>query len=199
MSRVRHRRKLELAGYLAGALVLAALVCGCGGSSSAGGSATGVKTTEAVETRRKVHPGKTEALLEPIEESSAQGTARYQIRAHSTPVLHVEAAGLEPVSGKSRYAIWIVGDRHDMVNLAGFQVGGDGRLSRQLETPESYIFVEEGSKTELLVTKVDDFNRVGQGISESGDPWDPPLIGEPVLQGTFEGPFVGSPGGTGNG
>jgi hypothetical protein len=194
MSRVRHLKYLRSRGYLAGILALAALVSGCGGSSSTDVSATAVEATEATETRRKVHPGETEALLEPTKESSAQGTARYQIRPDSTPVLHIEAVGLEPVSGKSRYAIWIVGDRHDMVNLAGFQVGEDGRLSRRLEVPESYIFVEEGSKTELLVTKVDDIAQVGQGISESSDPWDPPIIGEPVLQGTFEGPFVGSAG-----
>jgi hypothetical protein len=195
MSRIRHPKKLEPRAYLAGALILTALVSGCGGSSSTDGSAAAVEATEPVETRRKVHPGETEALLEPTEGSSAQGTARYQIKPHSTPVLHIEAAGLEPVSGKSRYAIWIVGDRHDMVILAGFQVGEDGRLSRQLEGVESYVFVEEGSKTELLVTKVDDINQISKGIAESGDPWDPPLIGEPVLQGTFEGPFVGPAGG----
>jgi hypothetical protein len=195
MSRIWERRKPRGRAYLAAALVLAVLVVGCGSSGSTDGSTTAVEATEAAETRRKVHPGETEALLEPTGESSARGTARFQIRPNSTPVLHIEAAGLEPVSGKSRYAIWIVGDRHDMVNLAGFQVGEDGHLSRQLEGPESYVFVEEGSKTELLVTKVDDINQVGQGISESGDPWDPPLIGEPVLQGTFEGPFVGTSGG----
>jgi hypothetical protein len=194
MSRIWRPKGLKWRAYLAAALVLAALVSGCGGSSSTDGGAAEVEATEPVETRRKVHPGETEALLEPIGDSSTQGTARYQIRPNSTPVLHIEAAELEPVSGQSRYAIWIVGDRHDMVNLAAFQVGGDGRLSRQIETPESYGFVEDGSKTELLVTKVDDINKVGEGISESSDPWDPPLIGEPVLQGTFEGPFVESAG-----
>lgn len=192
MGRTWHPRKLGLRGYLASALLLAVLVSGCGGSSSTAASTTAVEATETVEPRRKVHPGETEALLEPTGDSSAQGTARYQTRPAGTPVLHIEASELEPVSGNSRYAIWIVGDRHDMVNLAGFQVGEDGHLSRRLETPESYIFVEEGSKTELLVTKVDDINQVGIGISESSDPWDPPLIGEPILQGTFEGPFVGS-------
>jgi hypothetical protein len=194
MGRLCDSKKLGLRAYLVGAVALVALVSGCGGSSSTDGNATAVEATEPVETRRKVHPGETEALLEPTGENPAQGTARYQIRPNGTPVLHIEAAGLEPVSGKSRYAIWIVGDRHDMVNLAGFQVDEDGRLSRQLETPESYLFVEEGSKTELLVTKVDDIYQVGRGISGSSDPWDPPLIGEPVLQGTFEGPFVGSDG-----
>lgn len=199
MSRLWHSRKLGPKGYLAAALVLAALASGCGGSTSTDVKAAATEGAEAAETRRKVHPGQTEALLEPTGEGSAQGTARYQVKPNRTPVLHVEAAGLEPVSGTSRYAVWIVGDRHDMVNLAAFQVGEDGRLSRRLETPESYNFVEEGSKTELLITKVDDINEVGEGISQSSDPWDPPLIGEPVLRGTFEGPFVGSAGGAGGG
>jgi hypothetical protein len=190
---IRHLRRLGSRGCPVGTLVIAVLVSGCGGSSSTDESPTAAETTAAAEPRRKVHPGETEALLEPTGESSARGTARYQFRPHSTPVLHIEASGLEPVSGTSQYAIWIVGDRHDMVNLADFQVGKGGRLSQHLETPESYIFVEEGSKTDLLVTKVDDINQVSEGISESDNPWDPPIIGEPVLQGTFEGPFVGSP------
>jgi len=192
MSGLCHRKKLGLRDCLAGALVCAALVSGCGGSTSTDESPGTAEATEAAETRRKVHPGETEALLEPAGESSARGTARYQTRPDNTPVLHVEASGLEPVSGASRYAIWMYGDRHDMVNLAAFQVDEDGRLSRQLETPESYAFVEDGSKTELLVTKVDNIDKIGEGIAESGDPWDPPIIGETVLEGTFEGPFVGS-------
>lgn len=183
-------------GCLAGALVAVLLVAGCGGSDSSSSDepSRAFEATEAAETTPKRQSGPTEAQLEPIGDGSGEGIARYQIEPGKTPVLHIEAEGLEPTSGASRYAVWIVGNRHAMVNLAAFQVGEDGRLSRRLETPESYIFVEEGSKTELLLTRIDDVGQIRKGISESSDPWDPPLIGDPVLGGTFEGSLVGSAG-----
>jgi hypothetical protein len=181
---------------LAAALAAAVFLAGCGGSNSSSSDepSRAFEATEAAETTPRRQPGPTEAQLEPIGDSSAEGIARYQIRPGSTPVLHIEAEGLEPISEASRYAIWIVGNRHDMVNLADFQVGKDGHLARTLETPESYIFVEEGGKTELLLTRIDNLGQIREGISESIDPWDPPLIGDPVLSGTFEGSFVASAG-----
>jgi hypothetical protein len=170
-------------GLLAAALVAAVLLAGCGGST------TTTVTVEATEAES----GPTEAVLKPVgDQSAAKGTARYSLNPNRVPALHVELEGLEPVSGAARYGVWMYGDRHDMVMLGAFQTDANGRISRQFETIESYTFVEEGSKTELLVTKVGDIDKVGEGIAEGGSPWDPAIIGEPVLQGPFEGPFVRS-------
>lgn len=164
------------------------LVAGCGGS----GGSDGAGTTAASATAQNKEAGPTQAALEPVDGNSATGTASFLVRPHSTPLLQITAEGLEPVSGESRYAIWIVGNRHDMVNLAAFQVGENARLSRRIDNTESHVFVEEGSKTELLITKVENIYEIGEGISESSNPWDPPLIGKSVLRGNFEGALVGS-------
>jgi hypothetical protein len=196
MSRGWHSLKHPVAASFLVALImiLSALVAGCGSSETTDTVGThAFEATEAAETTsQQPKSGPTEAQLEPIGDNTATGTARYLLKPGRTPVLRIEVEGLEPVSGPSRYAIWIVGNRHDMVSLAGFQARSDGRISRRIETVESFDFVENGSKTELLVTKVDDIGKVGEGIAGSSEPWDPPIIGEPVVGGTFVGPFVGS-------
>jgi hypothetical protein len=174
-----------VAGPLAAALI-AAVLSGCGGT---------VTTTVTVEATHAAQTAPTEAVLKPASGQSATGTARYSLNPSRIPALKVEAEGLSPTSGKQRYGVWMYGDRHDMVMLGAFEVQKDGRLSRGFETVEAYTFVEEGTKTELLVTMIGDIDRVSEGIAEGGEPWNPPVIGEPVLQGTFEGPFVGSAGG----
>ena len=149
-------------------------------------------TTVTVEAPEAAQTAPTEAVLKPVGNQSATGTARYSLNPSRIPALKVEIEGLTPTVGTQRYGVWMYGDRHDMVMLGAFQVPKDGGLSRGFETVESYTFVEEGSKTEIVITMIGDVDQISEGISEGGDPWDPPLIGEPVLQGKFEGPFVGS-------
>jgi len=172
-----------------GALAVAGLASGCGGSTTT----VTVEVPSAAGAAEQRESGPTEAVLKPAgSQSGASGTAHYSLNPSRSPSLWVELEGLERVSGPARYGIWMYGDRHDMVMLGAFQPDNDGKISRFFETIESYTFVEEGTKTELLVTKIDDIDRVSESIAEGGSPWDPGYIGEPVLQGAFEGPFVGS-------
>lgn len=188
MSRLRHPRGSWQALFATTVIALA-FAAGCGSSDSAGTNA--FEATEAAETPKGGESGPTEAVLEPLDGESPTGTARFLTRPQNTPVLQIEAEGLEPAHGASRYMIWIVGNRHDMVSLAGFHVGADGRLSRKIDNGESHSFVEDGTKTELLITKVDNIESVSRGIAEADSPWDPPEIGKPVLHGNFEGALVG--------
>lgn len=186
----RHRWRSKPAWLLACVSIMAAQTAGCGGSASSDGTDGSGWTAATTAPQRTSGP--TRAALEPVDGNSATGTARFLIPPKSTPLLQIEAHGLEPASGESRYAIWIVGDRHDMVSLAAFQVGADGRLLRKIGNVESHAFVEDGTKTELLVTRVENVDQLNKSIAESTDPWDPPQIGEPVLHGSFEGALVGS-------
>lgn len=175
---------------LACVAIAAMLAAGCGGSAGSA-SSDGNGTTEATTAPvRKTGP--TRAALASVDGSAATGTARFLVRPQDTPVLQIEAEGLEPTHGASRYVIWIAGDRHDMVSEAAFPVGADGRLSRKIDNGESQSFVEDGTKTELLITKVGKIGSLDQSLSQSSDPWDPPQIGKPVLSGNFEGALVGS-------
>jgi hypothetical protein len=166
------------------ASAIAVLVGGCGGSSVT------TVTVEATEPAETAQP--TEAVLEPVGDQNASGIALYSLNPSRIPALQVDLEGLEPVSGAARYAIWMYGNRHDLVILGAFQTDKQGKISARFESTEAYSFVEEGTKTELLVTKLGNTDRVTEGIAEANSPWDPPSIGERILQGKFEGPFVGS-------
>ena len=190
MSRFRHP-KGSWQVLLAITVIAVAFATGCGSSDSAGSPTYAFEASESAETPKGGESGPTEAKLEPLDGGSAAGTARFLTRPQTTPVLRIEAEGLEPVHGASRYVIWIVGDRHDMVSLAAFHVGADGRLSRKIDNGESHSFVEDGTKTELLITKIDNLGSITKGIAESNSPWAPPQIGKPVLRGDFEGALVG--------
>lgn len=170
------------------ASAIAVLVTGCGGSVTT----VTVEATEPAEATRQAEAGPTEAALKPVGDQAARGTALYSLNPSRIPALQVDLEGLEPVSGPARYAIWMYGDRHDLVILGAFQTDKQGKISARFETTEAYSFVEEGTKDELLVTKIDDTDRVTEGIAKANNPWDPPDIGDPVLQGKFEGPYVGS-------
>jgi hypothetical protein len=180
---MRRFRQPVAVGLLASALIAAVLASGCGGSTE-----TVTVTVEAAQAES----GPTEAVLEPVGDQSATGTARYSLNPNRIPALQVELEGLTPTKGSQRYGVRMYGDRHDMVMLGAFEVKGDGKLSRGFETLEAYTFVEEGSKTELLITEISDVDQVSEGIAEDGSPWDPATIGQPVLRGKFEGPFVDS-------
>jgi len=179
---------------LLGLLACVLLAAGCGGSGSTGDGDTGnaVEATEAAATTPQRETGPTEAILKSAGDTGAAGAARYQLRPNSTPIFHLEMRGLAPTTGKKGYRLWMFGDRHDMVGLATFKVGKTGRISYKSETVESHVFVEEGTKTVLLVTKVDSIEHLREALLKSDEPWDPLYIGEPVLRGTFEGALVGS-------
>jgi hypothetical protein len=182
-------------------MILALLACsllavGCGGSESTegGGDTNAIEATEAAATPPRQQPksGPTEAILEPVGDDGPTGVARYLLKPNRTPVFKLEMHGLEPTSAKGGYRLWVFGNRHDMVGLATFKVGKTGRISYKSETVESHIFVEEGSKPDLLITRIDSVEHLREALLQGDDLWDPLYIGEPILRGTFEGPFVGS-------
>jgi hypothetical protein len=171
------------------ACAVAVLVSACGGSVTT----VTVEATNSAETTRSEERGPTEAVLKPVgDQTTARGTARYSLNPSRIPALQVNLKGLEPVSGLARYAIWIYGDRHNMAIMGAYQTDKKGNITARFETVQSYSFVEEGTKNAVLVTKTNNIYGLRKGIAESADPWNPNIIGEPVLQGKFEGPFLGS-------
>lgn len=134
--------------------------------------------------------GPTEAALNPVGGNTARGRAQFLTKPNAT-VLQIRVTGLEPAAKERRYVVWLLSDRQDMMMLAELQVGKEGEITRGINTVESHAVVESGEKDVLLITRVGNIDRVRQGIAETGG-WDPPLIGEPVVRGTLEGPLVGS-------
>jgi len=168
--------------------LVALLLAGCGDSGS--GSATADATTKA-------HPsGPTEAVLRELGGSGVSGTVLYVKQSSGLPMMKIQLKGLERATGEKQYFMWQMESRHNMVSFASYHVPDGGTLSVNLEpNPESLSFLEDGSTTEFLVTKVNNDDRFFEASEKAPSASDPAQIGEPVARGTFTGPLVGPAGG----
>jgi uncharacterized membrane protein len=170
-------------------IALAALLivgCGDGGSNSAtAGAAPGTPKS-----------GPTEAVLRSLGGSDVTGTVVYVKQSSGLPVMKIRLQGLERARGEKQYFIWQMGSRHNMVSFASYHVPNGYKLSVNLKpNPESLSFLEDGSTTELLVTKVNNDDLFFAAAEKAPSANDPGQIGEPVARGAFAGPLVGSAGG----
>lgn len=172
------------------ALVLALVAFGCG-------SSTGSDTATAETDPPARSSGPTKAVLKSLADSGVTGTVVYEKRSAGLPVMKIRLSGLERATGEKQYFIWQMGSRHNMVSFASYHVPKGGKLSVNLEpNPESLSFLEDGSTTEFLVTKVLNDDRFFEAEEKAPSATDPAQIGEPVARGTFTGPLVGSPSAT---
>jgi hypothetical protein len=186
-----HSGGRSLIAVVACALAIAALA-GCGGGSSDDGTSVAETAAESTTTPQRTS-GPTRAVLKPIDDSKASGTIAYTKKPDGTPLIKVRLEGLEPISGEEQYVIWQLGSRHDMLPVASYYAGKDGRVTEDIESSyEPFQFLEDGSKTEILVTYVaqDDDWREGLSGGSQGS-WDPLVVGKHLLQGPITGSLVG--------
>lgn len=185
---------------LVSALAIAAFGAGCGDGDSNSGPDVAATTGEAkvaattdetnVKTTKKgFGSGTVEAALRPVgDNDQAAGRFQYTARLDESRLIKLRATGLDPASGDRQYAVWQKGSRRDMVLLSTWHVGADGRLVESWEpNSASQRFLEDGSRTKLLITKVGDVAR----LSEARNSYDHIYIGNPVLEGAITGPLVG--------
>lgn len=171
---------LRLTGGLLALILLLALASGCGGGST---------TTTTTAPKRTTGP--TVAVLQPVDGSEASGRALYSKRPDGTPSIRMRLEGLEPVSGSARYVVWQKHSRDDMVLLAAWPVGEDQRLSKVWQPSfASLAYLEGGLRTKLLITRIGNLARI---FSASENSYVHDVIGQPVLEGDFEGALVGAP------
>lgn len=174
-------------GSFLAALLLVPLLIGCGGDSDSESNVAATATTTIRET------GPTVAVLRPVGDVQATGTARYVKKPDGFPLIKLRAHGLEPASGDRQYIIWQKRSRNDMVMMATWYVGDDRRLVEDMEPNVSFLqYLERGLRTKLLITKINNNDRLYEpGASENS--YKHNVIGTPVLEGQFEGALVGTP------
>lgn len=169
----------------AGTLVLAVLASGCG----SGGSGD----SNAAATVKKVESGPTQATLHSIGGSGVSGKVVYVEQPSGLPLMKLRLHGVRKATGETQYFIWQMSSRHHMTSFASYHVPKGNKLLINLEpSPESLSWLKDGSKTQMLITRVasdDDF-------FGSEEDWpnaeDPTMIGVPVARGTFTGALVGA-------
>jgi hypothetical protein len=179
-------------GLLLACGLLAACVAGCGGGDSDAGTSA-AETVEPQTTTPQRTSGPTRAVLQPVDDSTASGTISFTKKQDGMPLIKVRLEGLDPISGEEQYVIWQLGSRHDMLPVASYYAGKDGRVDEDIESSfEPFQFLEDGSKTKILVTYVpqdDDWREGLSGGSQGG--WDPLVVGKPLLEGPITGSLVG--------
>jgi hypothetical protein len=173
------------------AIAISLLAMGCGGSDpTTVADTTGTKQAEG--TPSAASSGPTKAVLHPVKGSRASGTIYYK-KQNGIPLIEVDLQGLKPISGEQQYVIWQLGSRHDMLPVASYYAGKNGRIEEKIERAfEPFSFLENGTKTEVMVAYVpkDDTWRNGLSGGPKGA-WDPLIVGRPLLEGKIVGSFVG--------
>jgi hypothetical protein len=107
--------------------------------------------------------------------------------------MKIRLDGVHKASGETQYFIWQMSSRHHMTSFASYHVPHGSKLSIDLEpSSESLSWLKDGSKTQLLITRVandDDFFASEEDWPNAEDPTE---IGVPVARGTFTGALVGA-------
>lgn len=165
-------------------LVVWVLAAGCGGGAPAG--------SNAAATTKSPDKGPTEAVLHPLKGSGVSGKVVYVKQRTGMPLAKIRLEGLEKATGETQYFLWQLGSRHNMVSPASYHVPHGDRLSVNLEpSPEGLAWLEDGSTTEFLVTKIENDDAYFASRERASSASDPAMIGTPVARGAFSGPLVG--------
>lgn len=176
-------------------LVLAVLGSGCGGNSDTDAQATpstAAETTPSSTTAsaKGDSSGPTEAVLKPVDGSEASGTFLFLPKRPSRPArMEIRLDGLEPSVNGGQYVLWLMASRHEMVPIYTYPAGKNGVLAQEWKPNLSSVgYIEEGAKSQLLVTRANTSAEQQQTLEGGERAYDPPFIGEPTLRGRLTSP-----------
>lgn len=173
-------------------LLILALTPGCGGGDE-------TPSTTAV-SQQKPQKESARAELSPVGGSGASGFAVLTKEGYGG-TMKVRVQGLEPAEGSSQYGLWLLKGpdtsslegREDMKALATYHVGSNGRLAVDFPPPSLGVArVEEGKLLHLLLTRIDDRERVAKSIVRYDKTRILPDLGPTVARGVFKGSLVGA-------
>lgn len=169
------------------AVAIAGLVgSGCGESENAGADSPVDLPTLA--------PSQTGAVLAPVDGSEASGTVLLlETKTEGPSRFKVRVEGLKPTTNGGQYVVWLTTGRHDMVPLYTYPVGKSGIFDHQWKPNPLHIsFIVEGKKDKFVMTLAKTAKEHEESLDGGSTAYDPPFIGEPVLEGPITGPLAGS-------
>jgi hypothetical protein len=174
-------------------ILLVTGVLGGGGSSS---SSTTTAATES-ETTSAESSSLTQAILSPVNGGSAEGRALFG-RIKKTPVLQVEAHGLEPSPQGSSYTIWLYKSPKLVLRVGAVHVGKSGGLAAQFPIPtELLAYVSSGAFDQIDISLTNDAAYKAEVAKAKQAKRLPAYTGEDVLRGKITGPAVKAAGSSG--
>jgi len=100
---------------------------------------------------------------------------------------------LKPNTNGGQYIVWLTTSRHDMVPLYSYPVGKSGIFAHEwTPNPLHVEFIETGKKDKFVITLAKNDAEHENSLEGGQTAYDPPFIGEPVLEGPIAGPRAGS-------
>jgi hypothetical protein len=162
-----------------------AFVTGCGSNDSSGSNAAAtVKNAESAPVQASLHP---------VRESGVSGKIVFVAGPSESLLVKVRLHGLHKATGLTQYMIWQMGSRHNMTFYKSYPVPHGGTLSASFEPTMQFLnWLRDGSKTQILITRVKDVDLFLLEQEHWPTPTDPTEIGVPVARGKFIGPLVGT-------
>lgn len=180
-------------------VLLATGALGGGGSSSSSTTtaATENSTTSATETTGAENSSLTQAILAPVNGGSAEGRALFG-RIKKTPVLQVEAHGLEPSPQGSSYTVWLYKSPKLALRVGAVHVSKSGGLAAQFPIPtELLAYVSSGAFDQIDISLTNDAAYKAEVTKAKQAKRLPAYTGEDVLRGPITGPAVKAAGSSG--
>ncbi len=177
----------------AAVVVLVIVILALGGSdsddspSSSGGSAASEETAT-----NAANPKLTQAVLNPIDGSDAQGLATFG-RVKNRLALQVEAQGLEPTGKGESYTIWLYESADKMLPLASTAVGENGKIGAQVEVPTEVLgYLANETFDQIDVSQTSNATLKASLAKATKEKKAPIYTGSDVLRGTISGPIIGA-------
>lgn len=185
-----------LAGGLAGAvaiilILVLALSGGGGGSSSLSPSSTTTTTTPTGNANTAASNSKvTEAVLSPVNGSNASGRALFG-RIRKTPVLQVEARGLEPSPKGQSYTIWLYHSPTVVLRVGAVNVGKSGGIAVQFPIPTQLLaYVASGAFDQIDISLTQAAAYEAEVAKAKKEKRLPEYTGTDILRGKITGPAI---------
>jgi hypothetical protein len=183
-----------LAAGLGGAVavILILIVTFSSGSSSPAGTQTSRAT--ATNPATSSSPGSnsklTEAVLSPVNGGSASGRALFG-RIHSTPILQVEARGLDPSPRGQSYTVWLYRSPKLVLRVGAVKVGKSGGIAAQFPIPTQLLaYVASGAFNQIDISLTPEAAYAAEVARAKKQRRLPQYTGTDVLRGQITGPAV---------
>jgi hypothetical protein len=163
-----------------------------GDTTTTSGSAPSGETVAALEKASEGGSKEvTKASLKAVDGSEAVGVAIFG-RVKNSLALQVAAEGLEPTSKAESYTVWLAASPTKMLPLASTEVGQDGRIGAQVQTPtEVLAYLANETFGQITITRTDNSELEASLRQATKEKEAPAYTGDEVLRGEVTGPIVG--------
>ncbi len=179
-----------VAGVVAVVLILILVIGGGGGSSSSSTTTAAATTPTPSANTTASSQNLTQAVLSPVNGGGASGKALFG-RIKSTPILQVEAQGLDPSPSGQSYTVWLYRSPKLVLRVGAVKVGKSGGVAAQFPVPTQVLaYVAGGAFDQIDLSLTADAAYKAEVAKAKKEKRLPAYTGTDILRGKITGPAV---------